>query len=288
MKKLIIVFMLILLFCGKFAYAIDQGTVQGTLKINGREVKLTRSYAHLHDNAEGLLSFVRELRIVLADRDIPQSSLKGIVFLPVTSLAREGKVEGIMITLDPADQSRALVTLLVKPSSQGHSLMTVTLGATGSKIFSRLLMSNVRVSGEIEYTDSRMQTDDDLPALVFSAKFSAPLFKELPVTADLKGKAARNSIQAKVYREKIDALKNADFEALKRLSTEKANRRDAAMLAQMGDRAKAFAKEAAGDLEKSGNLISRVVVRGDTAVMIFSDKHWATFARERGQWKTDD
>jgi hypothetical protein len=288
MKKSMVGLIFIIIFCRQSAYAIDQGTVQGALAINGKEVRLTHSYAHLHDNAEGLLHFPKELRIVLADREIPQSSLRGIAFLPVDTLAREDKIKGLLITLDPRDQNKALVKLLAKPSRPGQSLMTLTLSNTDKKIISNLLISNVRVSGGIEYADSRGRGDDDLPNLVFSAKFSAPLFKELPVTADLKGKAARNSIQAKVYREKIDALKKGDFEAVKRVSTERANRRDAAMLEQMGDQAKAFAKEAAEDLEKSLNLIKRVVVRGDTAVMIFSENQWATFAREGGRWKTGD
>lgn len=275
-------------FCWQPAYAIDQGTVQGTLAINGEEVRLTHSYAHLHDNAEGLLRFPKELRIVLADREIPQPSLRGIVFLPVGDLAREGKVRGLLITLDPGAPGMVLVTLLAKPPSPGHSLMTLTLGDAGGKVISGLLVSRVRVSGEIRHADSSGRTDDDPPGLAFSAKFSAPLFNELPVTADLRGKAARNSIQAKVYREKIGALKKGDFEAVRRLSTARANRRDAVMLERMGDQAKAFAKEAAEDLEKSAAGIRRVVVRGDSAVMLFSEKHWATFAREGGQWKTGD
>jgi hypothetical protein len=193
------------------------------------------------------------------------------------------------LILDPHDQSKVLVTLLKQHPKQGQSLMTLTLHVTGEALFKKLHMSKVHVDGEIEYTDTRKGGTDDLPKLTYAVKFSAPLFKELPVTANLKGKAAQNSIQAKVYREKISALKKGDFEAVKRLSSEWANRRDASLLAQMDDQTKkAFAAEAATDMEQSLKRIKRVVERGDSAVIIFSEKQWATFVREGGKWKTGD
>lgn len=275
--------------CFQSAYAIDEGTVQGTLTINNDTIALTHSYAHLHDNAEGLLSRPKELRIVLSDREIPYESLRGIVFLPVEDMARENRVRGLLIILDPHDQSKVVVTLLTQPATPGQSLMTLTLSATGQELFKKLILSNVRVTGEMEHADTREGGDQDLPKLIYSVKFSAPLFHELPVTANFTGKKAQDSPQVKAYREKINALKKGDFEAVKRLSSERANHRDAAMLVHMDDQTKkAFAAEAAVDFEKSLKHIKRVVVRGDSAVIIFSEKEWATFVREGGQWKMGD
>jgi hypothetical protein len=167
--------------------------------------------------------------------------------------------------------------------------MMLTLSATGEKLFKKLVISKVRVDGETEYNDTREGGTEDLPKLTYAVKFSAPLFKELPVTANLKGKAVHNSIQSKICREKISALKKGDFEAVKRLSSDWANRRDASMLAQMDEQTKkAFAREVAADMEQSLKLIKRVVVRGDSAVIIFSEKQLASFIREGGQWKTGD
>ena len=53
-------------------------------------------------------------------------------------------------------------------------------------------------------------------------------------------------------------------------------------------RKKPSAAEAAADFEKSLKHIKRVVVREDSAVVIFSEKEWATFVREGGEWKTGD
>jgi hypothetical protein len=283
------IFLVLFAFCVQSAYAIDEGTAQGTLTINNDAVALTHSYAHLHDNAEGLLSRPQELRIVLSDRKIPYESLRGIVFLHVEDMARENRIRGLLLILNPRDQRKVVVTLLTQPVRPGQSLMTLTLSATGQELFKKLIMSNVRVTGEVEHADTRDSGDQDLPKLTFSVKFSAPLFKELPVTANYMGKRAHNSSQVKAYREKMEALKKGDFEAVKRLSSERANRRDAAMLAHMDDQTKkSSAAEAAEDIAKSLKRIKRVVVRGDTAVIIFSEKEWATFVREGGQWKTND
>jgi hypothetical protein len=276
-------------FCVPSAYAIDEGTAQGALAINDEKIALTHAYAHFHDNAERLLDRPKELRIVLSDREVPYESLRGIVFLPVEDMARENRVRGLLIKLDPSDQNKVVVTLLTQPSKPGLSLMTLTLSVTGQKLFKKLLLSNVRVTGEMEHADTQEGGGQDLPKLTYAVKFSAPLFRELPVTATFKGKAAQNSPQAKAYREKINALKKGDFEAVQRLSSERANRRDAAMLAQMDDQTKkAFAAEAAADMEQSLKLINRVVVRRESAVIIFSEKQWAPFVHEGGQWKTDD
>jgi len=287
--KVLWISLALFVLCVQSAYAIDEGTAQGTLAINNDTIALTHSYAHLHDNAEGLLDRPKELRIVLSDREIPYESLRGIVFLPVEDMARENRVRGLLFTLDPQDQNKVIVTLLTQPARQGQSLMTLTLSASGQELFKKLILSNVRVTGEMEHADTREGGDQDLPKLVYSVKFSAPLFKELPVTVNYTGKAAQNSPQVKAYREKINALKKRDFEEVKRLSSERANRRDAAMLVHMDDQAKdAIAAEAAADLEKSLKRIQRVVVRGDSAVIIFSEKQWSTFVREGGQWKSND
>ncbi|MGV8079741.1 MAG: hypothetical protein AB2L22_06755 [Syntrophales bacterium] len=287
--KAIWMFLAVAVFCVPSAWAIDEGTAQGTLVVDDEKIELTHSYVHVHDNAEGLLDRPKELRIVLSDRKLPHESLRGIVFLPVETMAREDRVRGLIMKLDPADRSKVVVTLLRQPSRPGVSLMTLTLGATGRPLFKRLDMSTLRVSGEVEHADARDGGGQDLPRLSYAAKFSAPLFRELPVTANLKGKAAQSSSQAKTYREKISALKKGDFAAVKRLSSESANRRDAAMLSQMDEQArKAFAAEAAADMEPSLKRIRQVVVRGESAVMIFSDRRWATFVREGGQWKSGD
>jgi len=267
------------------AAALDVGTVKGSLKAGGKDIPLKYSIAYQLDNAEGLLDRPKELRIVLTDREVPQQALAGIAFPPVMQMAREGKVQGIMLRLDPADRKNIVVTLLAAPSDPRMSLSNLTVG--GQDRFKKLDIANNRVIGEIAYKESRAGSAD-MPSLDFSISFNSPLFNDPAVTADLKGEAARKSPQAQLLRDKARALAKGDFDALRKLSTERANKSTDAFLAQAGPQAKAFAKEAAVEVEKSSRTLERVVVRGDRAVAIVGKGEWMTFIREGGQWKTDD
>ena len=288
MIKRLVWILAVLLISSQAAQAIDTGTLSGTLRIGDEVVELKEVYAHFHDNAEGLLDRPKEMRIVLSDRPIPQESLRGIAFLPVTRLAREGKVVGLLLQFDPKDQHRMVVTLLRNPSQPGKSLMTLSLIDTEQNLFKKLKISETRVEGEIDYAETHKADSEGLPSLSYSVIFSAPRFHEMPVTDDLKGKAAQSSPQVKILREKAKALGKGDFAAVSKLTSEAANRRDEAIMEQMGDQIAAISKEASVDLEKSLKTIQRVIVRGDRAVVIFANKGWTNFVKEGGQWKSDD
>lgn len=65
------------------------------------------------------------------------------------------------------------------------SLTTVTRGDSEKKLFKNPAISRTRVAGETEYAEKGSAGSNDIPAISYSVKFSAPLFNELPVTADL-------------------------------------------------------------------------------------------------------
>jgi len=270
------------------ALAIDAGTAKGSLQAGGKEVPLKYSFAYQLDNAEGLLDRPKELRIVLADREIPQDALAGIAFPPVMQMAREGKVRGLLLRFDPADRKQVDVTLLAAPSDPRMSLMTQTIRDSSREAFRKFSMGNNRVSGDIERRDARRDGSADMPTVDFAIQFSAPLFNEPPITADLKGKAAQDSPQARLLRDKARALAKGDFAALRKLSTERANKSTDVFLAQAGAEAKTFAKQAATAIEQSLKTLERVVVRGDRAVAIVGKGEWMNFVQESGQWRSDD
>lgn len=270
------------------ALAIDPGTAQGSLAVNQEIIALTQGYAHLHDNAEGLLNRPKELRILLTDREVPQESLRGIAFLPVHDLAKQGQVRGLLIRLDPKDHRSVLVTLLYPPANERETFPTQTLRSSGQKLPIKLKISDNRVTGEVHYPAEGERDPIGLPKLNYAVKFSAPLFHELTITADLKGKAAQDSPQVRLLREKARALAKGDFEAVHRISTKRANRQTQVFLAEAGSEAKSLAEKAVADLERSIRLIRRVVVRGERAVAIFSKTQWSNFVQEGGEWKSDD
>lgn len=143
--------LVLLLLPAHAAFAIDVGTAQGSLEVDGVTVPLTHAFAHLHDNADGVRQRPRQLRILLADRAVPQEALAGIALVSLLRMAREGRVRGLLLQLDADQPRRGMVTLL-RPSvdaSQPAAMQTITV-------------AHNRVIGEIQYGGP--------------IRFSAPLF----------------------------------------------------------------------------------------------------------------
>lgn len=271
------------------AFAIDPGTVQGSLRVNDKTIELRQAYAHLHDNAEGLLDRPKELRILLTDREVPQESLIGIAFLPVENRGRDGQVQGLLLKLNPDMPDNINATLLLAPAQPGMSLVTQTLSATGRKLFKDWKFAPTRVLGVIEHRDDRAQGSPAFPPMAYSIQFSAPVFNEPAVTADLKGKDAQASPQVRVLIERARAFSSGDFAAVKKLSTEHASSQIDLTLKSLGADAAKQARQAGAGMEKQLRMVQRVVLRGDRAVAIFpKNEGWATLARKDGEWKADD
>lgn len=152
------------------AAAIDPGYARGYVEIDGERVELRNAFAHLHRNPGGRLPFTPELRIVLADREIPQASLAGLEALPVLELARTGEVRGLLIRLDPDEPGIVHVTLLVQTQAANDSLVTLHYGKADAGVVRRLKLSPTRVGGAVACPTTR--------ELNCSVQFSAPVFNE--------------------------------------------------------------------------------------------------------------
>jgi hypothetical protein len=266
--------------------SIDPGIAKGSLKVNDKNITLRHAYAHLHDNAEGMLDDAEKFRVLFTDREVPPNALDGIAFLPVMELARQGQVQGLLFEMDPEDPNNVVMTLLQPPSGQGRFLIRQTINVSGGEdLFKDWKLTEKRVAGAIERRGEREPGLGDFPAISYSVQFDAPVFNEPKVTADLKGKAAKDGPQAHLLFAKADALAKGDFAAAQKVCTDRANRWNKAFL----DDAKSdsVARQAA-EMKKSLQKIQRVVERGDRAVVILSGKHWFSFVREGGEWKSDD
>jgi hypothetical protein len=264
---------------------IDPGVASGSLRVNEKNITLRHAYAHLHDNAEGLLDQSERFRVLFTDREVPSNALDGIAFVPVMELAKQGRVQGVMFEMAPDDPSNVVMTLLVPPSGPGRFLIRQTINVDGEGLFKEWSLKDNRVVGAIERRGEREPGLSDFPAISYSVKFDAPIFNEPEISSDLKGRAALDSPQARLLFEKADALAKGDFAAAQKVSTERANRWNQAFLA--GAKADSLAKQAA-EMKKSLQKIQRVVERGDRAVVILPNKQWFSFVREGGEWKSDD
>jgi hypothetical protein len=264
---------------------IDPGVARGSLRVNEKTITLRHAYAHLHDNAEGLLDKTERFRVLFTDREVPANALDGIAFLPVMELAKQGRVQGLMFEMAPDDPDHVVMTLLLPPSGPGRFLIRQTINVDGDDLFKEWSLTDQRVVGAIERSEEREPGLADFPAISYSVKFESPIFNEPQISADLKGRAALDSPQARLLFEKADALAKGDWAAAQKVSTDRANRWNQAFLA--GERADSLAKTAA-EMKKSLQKIQRVVERGDRAIVILPGKKWFSFVREGGEWKSDD
>jgi hypothetical protein len=273
------------------ARAIDPGTAGGTLTVGADTVKLSYSYAHLHDNAEGWLDKPKELRILLADREVPLESLAGLnPFMTLSEMVRQNKIRGVLLRLDPANPNAIVATVLYPPKNPQESLANETLTDTSKSQFDKLQVSPQRVSGAIAH-HTEGNKDFDWPTVDYKADFSAPLFNEPAVTASLTGKQALDSAQVKAVLGKAKALAKGDLKAAQQYSTKRSNIEMEAFMAQAGGEATKMAKQMGAEMErelKKGKL--KLVVRGSSAALLVGEKGGKSLIHlvlEGDSWKTD-
>jgi hypothetical protein len=287
----LLLFLAVLVNCST-SYSIDPGTASGTLAVDGDKVSLRYSFAHLHDNAEGWLDTKKEMRILVSDRDVPEETISGLdPFFALSEMVRAGSIRGVLLRFDPANPKSIVVTVLYPPKEGGHTLANRTLANSGKSPLENLRISDVRVSADLSQS---YEGDKEFgwPSESYSFKFSAPLFKEPPVTASLKDKEVMKSPQVKAVLAKAAAFKKGDLETARKYTSERSIREmDKFLSRQSKEEAQNMMREAGEEVEQSvkkGKL--RLIVRGDHASLIINSKDGNTLhrlIRKDGQWLVD-
>lgn len=252
------------------AFAIDEGVAQGRYNDDGVDFKVTHAIALAVDNTEGF-SEGAGLRILLSDRKVPVSAICGLAFPPVWNLARDGKLEGLLLKFDPADRTNLVATILTKPEP-GYSMATTTI-SNSEGLWKRLEANPTRVVGELK-TDASER-------MVF--EFSAPVFTNA-VEADLKGPAAAASEPVKVLLARAEAIGRADWKAAAAFSTEDAARN----FDQIPPEALKEAPKMAAEMVRELRRARRVVIRRETAAIMLGPGEWASVVKVDGAWKASD
>ena len=265
------------------AYAIDEGVAKGSLVAADRTITLTHSYAHRHDNAEGLLDGP-ELRILLADREIPHTLLAGVYTARLDELARKGEVQGVLLMVDPRKPAAGMRgVLLMAEKRPGRSLTSFSFSG-GDGGFRRLQIGNNRVLGDTHHESTR-----SAPAFEYSATFSAPLFREEPVSDRLSGARAMESAPFKVFAAYTKALGAGDLDVARRLATPENFREIDTLIAQAGRPAalKMFREMSVAPGAKDK---PQVFVRGKRALVVFrtgESRGAQSLVQAGGKWLVD-
>jgi hypothetical protein len=152
------------------AAAIDPGRVAGYVSTGDTRIELREAYAHLHGGHRDRPPREPELRLVLADREIPQATLAGPDVSAVLELARAGAVRGLLIEFNPDETGTLALTLLMPPKSADDGFIKRQDRQAADPVLRNLSLSLQRVGGDIACPPS-----DDLEC---AAHFSAPLFTD--------------------------------------------------------------------------------------------------------------
>ena len=253
------------------AFAIDPGKAIGRYNDDGVDFKVTHALALAVDNAEGFGDSDQGLRVLLSDREVPLSAICGLAFPPVWGMARDGRLEGLLLKFDPADKTALVATILTKPEP-GYSLATTTI-SNSEGLWSRLEAGPTRVAGELKADASER--------MIF--EFSAPVFTNA-IEADLKGAAAAASEPVKVLLARAEALSRRDFKAAAALSTEDAAKGFDTIPPEV---LKEITKLTAEMTRRLRNP-KRVVIRRETAAVMLGEGEWASVVKVDGVWKASD
>lgn len=292
MKLMLLLIVLVLCVSSPVrALAIDPGTATGTLTIEQDAIALKHAYAHLHDNAEGWLDTPKEMRILLTDREVPQEALAGLnPFFTLSEMLKQNKLRGVLLRFNPAAPNSVVITVLYPPKDPSESLTNKTLSESAQGPIDGLMISDLRVSGAIkQHTEGNKKLG--WPAEDYSARFSAPLFRELPVTDDLRGKKALQSPQVVALLAKYAAMAKGDLKKVRQYSTDRSNREADTYLSRAGDEAIPMMRQMAVEQVrniKRGPL--RLIVRGNKATLIVGaadGKSMMGFVKEAGAWKSE-
>ncbi|MBW8813263.1 MAG: hypothetical protein JF588_07530 [Caulobacterales bacterium] len=254
------------------ALALDPGTSSGKFEREGVKLGFTHAVALMQDNAEGVLEHPHQMRVLLTDRELPASTLHGLMFPPVRAMARRGEVRGVLLEFDPGDRNSLQVTVLAKPDDPEAFLPSVSM-SNSTGLWTRLDVSDTRVAGQLK-------PDDDGQ---LAASFSAPVFTD-PIQSDLKGPAAAASEPVKVLLARADALAKGDVATAYGLSTDES-------AAQLKALPPAVMKQAAAQVPamlRELKAPKRVVIRRETAAVQGAHGDWFSLELVGGAWKAAD
>lgn len=273
------------------ASALDPGTASGTLIVDGEIISLTHAYAHRQDNAERLMEGP-ELRVLLADRELPPELLAGPLLSDLERLSRAGGVRGLLMRLG-ADRTPTSVreTVLHAPRDPQTPLPSLTTSGASAG-FKRFVMGDRRVVGEVADEAGNRSGLSGVPRYGYQASFSAPLFEDRRVTAVLEGRDARRSPPARAVLAFEQALREGDLGKARALATSRRWQETERHAASVGEtQSRTEIREAVPPTVTRERQIARVVIRDDRARVIYQApgaKAFVSLAKVDGGWKIAD
>ncbi len=285
MRNIIFPFFVAALLSASLASVSHAGEAKGKMSTQGKTVELKYAYALAYNNEEGFIE-KPVLRIALTDREIPIETLSGPMTDDLDTLARKGKVAGILIKLDPVKLSKGGVqgTILYPPNDPRKSLPFFSAAGNDTG-FEKIELAGGNVKGSVTYAFK----GEDLPSFDFDVTFTAPVVKD-KVTAKLTGAQALNSPQLKALLAYQTAIKKGDFDAARKLATTDGFSQLDAYIAQAGKAAVMEMMKSEPSAEELKRQVRGVFLRGTSAYIVLkgaAGKSLEKLVQSGKDWKID-
>jgi hypothetical protein len=248
--------------------------VDASMTYHGATVKLDHVLAVPYGDEEGLESGP-QLWIFLSDREIPLNVAERATILPAKQYVLDGKFSGVVIVADPQGRKTGgEVHVLNAPGLAEGSFAT----ASSSDLFHRLKVADGHASGDAVFED------DDIK---LRATFDAPVVAN-PVSLNLTGAAALGSAPVKALLAYTRAMHAGDAAGMARFATAAQIQGLKGVRAQMGEKTYAEMVKSQPDADVVAKTLTRVVVRGANASVIYDHGTIASLVLESDGWKCDE
>jgi hypothetical protein len=248
-----------------------EATLKGKFTIDGKDVALKHALVLDFDDAEGM-GDGPELRILFSDAPVAQSELESPILFNLDALAREGKLQGVLLRFDPKAESREVYgTTYATPSNPQTSMPFFTLGGDAGGVDS-LKVADGALSGSVSGSDDG-DVDFGTPAYTFDITFTAPITKATPVKV-LQGKEAMATDQMKTYLKFEEAMGKGDLDTIRKMTTPEKSKQMDEFIEQMGKEAFIeMAKQMVSDPATREKALKGLYMRGDNTTIVFDDEN---------------
>ena len=262
--------------------------LKGALTVAGKEIPLAHALALDFDDTEGM-GDGPELRILFSDKKVALTELESPILFNLDALAREGKLQGVLLRFDPKAESREVHgTVYLAPDSPQSSMPFFTLGGDAGGVDS-LKVEDGNLSGTVEQS-AEGDADFGIPPYSFTVGFKAPIQKPAPATV-LKGKEAMETEQMKTYLKFEAAMSQGDLETIRKMTTPEKSKQLDLFIAEAGkEQFLAMAKQMVADPATREQNLLGLYARGDRTTIVFNDqggKMSVTLLKKGDAWIMD-
>ena len=278
------------------AQAPAPAAVKGQLTIGDDTRPLRYAYVVEVDDVEGARlqgTPKRYFAIRFTDVEVPPATARSS--WRIASLARAGKVRAVEVNVDPAKRATFGGAIYYAPTPKDSPILSITASNSETYVLKDFKVEGNTVSGTalMANPEKWVSLDDKAPQVMFqySVEFSAPLMRQPAVTATLIGAQAQNSAQVKALLAYEAVCRKGDLAAARKMAVPEASEEWSSVIAQVGEaQFKKMMMQSAPDAKVRVKQITKVVVRGDRATVIYREQGATGFqpmVKKNGAWMVD-